>query len=133
MLIIYFMCKNVVLNEHPGVLLVSNNEHLSTNCHSYDIFGLPNVTKGNLRLCFNGGHFGFLPVVVLKVYFVFDIRYVGLTSLIPFYSKHILRHSDHVFNIYMTGDMLRLCLTAAILEFGLWLGADICFICLVST
>ncbi len=46
--------------------------------------------------------------------------------MIPYYSKHIIRHSDHVFNIYMTGDMLRLCLTAAILEFGLWLGVDIC-------
>ncbi len=101
MLITYFMCKNVVLNKHTGVLLVSDNEHLSTNGHSYDSFSLPNVAKGNLRLCFNGGHLGFLPVVVLKVCFVFDIRYVGLTSLIPYYSKHIFRHSDHVFNIYI--------------------------------
>ncbi len=90
MLIIYFMCKNVVLNKHPGVLLVSDNEHLSTNCHSYDRFGLPNVAKGNLRLSFNGGHLGFLPVVVLKVCFVFDISYVGLTSLIPCYLKHYI-------------------------------------------
>ena len=37
MLIIYVMCKNVVLNKHPGVILVSDNEHLSTNCHSYMI------------------------------------------------------------------------------------------------
>ncbi len=127
------MCKNVVLNEHPGVLLVRDNERLSTNGHSYDSFGLPNVAKGNLRLSFNGGHLGFLPAVVLKVCFVFNIRYVGLTSLISYYSKHIFRHSDHVFNTYMTGDTLRLCLTVAILEFGLWLGADIGFICLVST
>ncbi len=28
----------------------------------------------------------------------------------------------------MTGDMLRLCLTAAILEFGLWLGADMFYL-----
>ena len=71
-------------------------------------------------------------MVVLKVCFVFDIRYVGLTSLIPYYSKHIFRHSDHVFNIYMTGDMLRLCLTAVILEFGLWLGSAMFYFLVIN-
>ncbi len=104
------MCKNVVLNKHPGVLLVSDNEPFQQIAiHSYDSFGLANVAKGNLRLSFNGGPLGFLPAVVLNVCFVFDIMHVELTRLIPCYSKHIFRHSGHVFNTYMTGDMLRLC------------------------
>ena len=67
---------------------------------------------------------------LMNVCFAFDIRYVGFASLILCYSKHIFRHSDHVFNtyMYMKGDMLRLCLMAAILEFGLWLGAAVFYL-----